>query len=104
MYRKLWSESSRAVHGTVTGLSTGLLYNLFLFLVYSAASLYNYVKKVDYNEDLEHLVTDIVTEMLGELNCLVVINDNIQQDIFGGHFFKNLGSVPYYKVFNYRFE
>jgi hypothetical protein len=60
------------------------------------------VKKVDYNKDLEYLVTDIVTHMLGELHCLVVINDNIQRDIFEGHFFKKLGNVPYYKVFNYK--
>ncbi|KDR18055.1 glutamate receptor 1 isoform X2 [Zootermopsis nevadensis] len=36
--------------------------------------------------------------MLSDLNCLVIMNDNIQQDIFEGHFFKKLGSVPYYKV------
>jgi hypothetical protein len=102
VYRKLWNKSCKALHGTVTGLSTNVLYNLFVFLVCSATSLYNYVKKVDYNEALEHLVIDIVTQMLGKINCLVIINDNIQQDIFGGHFFKKVGSVPYYKVFNYR--
>jgi hypothetical protein len=75
--------------------------NLFIFLVCSTTKLYNFVKQVDYNEDLEHLIIDIVTEMLGELNCLAIINDNNQQDIFGGRFFKSLGSIPYYKVFNY---
>jgi hypothetical protein len=50
---------------------------------------------------LEHLLTAIVKEMLGELSCLAIINDNNQQDIFGGRFFKSLKSIPYYKVLNY---
>jgi hypothetical protein len=57
--------------------------------------------QVDYNDDLEHLVIDILTQILGGLSCVAVISDNTQQDIFGGHLFKKLGDVPYYKVFNY---
>jgi len=56
---------------------------------------------VHYNEDLEHLVTAILSETLGELNCVAVISDRTHQDIFGGHLFRKLGNVPYYKVFNY---
>jgi hypothetical protein len=50
---------------------------------------------------LEHLLIDIAREMLGELSCLAIINDNNQQDVFGHRFFKSLKSVPYYKVFNH---
>jgi hypothetical protein len=56
---------------------------------------------VHYNEDLEHLVTAILSEILGELKCVAVISDSTHQDIFGGHFFKKLGNIPYYKVLNY---
>ncbi|KAJ4439579.1 hypothetical protein ANN_07706, partial [Periplaneta americana] len=60
--------------------------------------LFKYVKQVDYNEGLERLVTAIVAQTLDELNCLAVINDRAQQDIFNSQFFKTLGNVPYYKV------
>jgi hypothetical protein len=56
---------------------------------------------VDYNEDLEHLVTAILSKTLGELNCVAIISDSTHQDTFGGHLFKKLGNVPYYKVLNY---
>ena len=74
---------------------------LLIFLACSVTDLYSHVKQVDYNEDLEHLVTDILKEILGELNCVAVISDSTHQDVFGGHLFKKLDNVPYYKVFIY---
>lgn len=72
---------------------------MFIFLTCSVTDLYSHGKQVDYSEDLEHLVTDILTEILGELNCVAIISDSTHQDIFGGHLFKKLATVPYYKVF-----
>ncbi|XP_069704866.1 ionotropic receptor 21a-like [Periplaneta americana] len=68
------------------------------FFASSDTKLFKYVKQVDYNEGLERLVTAIVAQTLDELNCLAVINDRAQQDIFNSQFFKTLGNVPYYKV------
>ena len=65
------------------------------FLACSVTDLYNHVKHVHYNANLEHLVTAIVSETLGELNWVAVISDSTHQDIFGSHPFKKLGNIPY---------
>ena len=43
-------------------------------------------------------MTSIITKLIHDIKCLAIINDRVQQEVFGGFFYQKLSGIPYYKV------
>lgn len=58
----------------------------------------NMMTDIDLYPGLEQLITELIVNMLGDIQCLALINDPIHQPVFGNYFFSHVTNVQIYKI------